>query len=986
MKAFFSLLSICLFVHFANANPTAAEVRKAVGADRGVVLILGKDAWPLASALVKSTQLTLLVQTADAAAVAKMQRQAADAGLLGSRVYVERGGGRIHLGRHLADGVIVGAGADAGDVARVARPGAAIYIGGKLSRAKAVAGLGDWSHPYHGPDNNPQATDTVAKGPYLTRFLATPYYGPMPEVTVTAGGRIFKAFGHVSYKEREWPMLNKLICLNAFNGTLLWERKLPAGYLVHRNAMVATADALYIADNDSCKVIDAATGQLRDEIVIGEKQGGPGWKWMALNDGVLYALVGKKDKLAQTIKGTRTQSGWPWSGMGKGYSDFGDQYAWGFGRMLVAIDVKTKKTLWTRTEPEDIDSRAMALREGKIFVYAHGKYLAAVNTVTGAEYWKTTDKKLLDAIGPHNRAQNPREGYASTVYTKAGGGVLLFAGPQRPRVVAVDAETGKLLWQHGDGNMQLILRPDGIYAMGRAKRNDGADADTSVILDYRTGRVLAKLDCSRGNCTRATGTADAIFARGYRHGGTMRLALKNKRVTRLPAMRPGCQDGVIAANGQLYWGPWMCDCNHSLVGIISLGPAGDFDFEQKAQEKERLEIDAKAMRDLAASEAKRHTIAYVGDWPTYRQNNRRTAATPVAVPAAVKVAWTFKPLQPHTPTAPVNARGMVYVAGSHGIIRAIDSTTGKPHWTAHTGGDIKYPPTLDGMRLYAGSADGWVYCFNANTGQRLWRFRAAPRETKIPVYGRLSSRWPVTSGVLVENGTAYAAAGIASHDGTHVYALDAKNGKLKWQNNTSGNLMGAGLVAGISVQGHLLSDGKTLYMAGGNVVSPAKYAMADGKCLNTLSNEWQKAPRGSELFYAAGEVRVVDRMMYSPRAYIPSRYYAKYLVQAGGGNTVFQGTEKALMCVSLEGDQPETKWQDLRFARTDAVISTPNALLVAGRAEGKPMLSALHPETGKPLWESPLPAPPAPWGVAVDRTGSIHVSLADGRVVCFAKK
>jgi outer membrane protein assembly factor BamB len=981
MKASLCLLAACLLVPFAHAKPTTAEVRTILGTDRGVFVILGNDAWPLASSLAKSTELTLLVQTSDAAAVARMQRQAATDGWLGSRIYVEHGGKRIHLARHMADGVVVGAGVDATDVVRVTRPGAAIYSDSKWSRARTVAGLGDWTHPYHGPDNNPQATDTVAKGPYLTRFLATPYYGPMPEVTVTAGGRIFKAFGHVSYKEREWPMLNRLICLNAFNGTLLWERKLPAGYLIHRNAMVASADALYIADNDSCKIIDAATGKLRDEIVITEKQGGPGWKWMALHEGVLYALAGKKDKLVETLKGTRTQSGWPWSSMGKGYSEHGDQYEWGLGRTLLAIDLKTRKVLWTRPEPRDIDSRAMCLRDGKIFIYAHGKYLLAVNTVTGGTYWKTSDQKLLDAIGPHNRAQNPRQGYASSSYTKAGGGVLLFAGSQRSRLVAVDGDTGKLLWQKEEGNFQLILRPEGVYAMGRARRNDGADEDTSVIIDYRTGKILAKLDCSRGNCTRATGTADAIFARGYRHGGTMRLSLKDKRVTRLPAMRPGCQDGVIAANGQLYWGPWMCDCNHSLVGIISLGPAGDFEFEKKAKGNERLEV----ARD--AAKVKLESVAIdERDWPTYRHNNRRTAATPIAVPKAVKVNWTFKPIQPNTPTAPVNAAGMVFMAGSHGIVRALDAATGRVKWSAHTGGYIKYPPAIDGWRLYVGSADGWAYCFNAYTGERLWRFRAAPVETKIPVYGRLSSRWPVTSGVLVEKGVAYAAAGIASHDGTHVYALDAKSGNLKWQNNTSGNLLGKGLVVGVSVQGHLLSDGKTLYMAGGNVVSPAKYDLAGGKCLNTLANEWQKAGRGSELFLAAGEVRVVDRMMYAPRAYIPSRYYAKYLVQAGDGSTVFQGTEKALICVSLEGGKPKTKWQNLSFARTDAVISTANALLVAGQSRGRQLLVALNPDTGKQIWEQQLPGIVAKWGVAVDRTGQIQVSLANGMLICLGQK
>jgi outer membrane protein assembly factor BamB len=58
-----------------------------------------------------------------------------------------------------------------------------------------------------------------------------------------------------------------------------------------------------------------------------------------------------------------------------------------------------------------------------------------------------------------------------------------------------------------------------------------------------------------------------------------------------------------------------------------------------------------------------------------------------------------------------------------------------------------------------GLADGFVYATEAATGRPLWRFRAAPAERKIPVYGSLSSTWPVAGGVLVEKGVAYAAAG-----------------------------------------------------------------------------------------------------------------------------------------------------------------------------------------------------------------------------------
>ena len=73
----------------------------------------------------------------------------------------------------------------------------------------------------------------------------------------------------------------------------------------------------------------------------------------------------------------------------------------------------------------------------------------------------------------------------------------------------------------------------------------------------------------------------------------------------------------------------------------------------------------------------------------------------------------------------------------------------------------------------------------------------------IPAYGALLSTWPAASGVLVEDGVAYVAAGIVNYDGTYVYALDAETGKIVWQNSTSGHLDREART-GVSVQGHLL--------------------------------------------------------------------------------------------------------------------------------------------------------------------------------------
>jgi outer membrane protein assembly factor BamB len=375
----------------------------------------------------------------------------------------------------------------------------------------------------------------------------------------------------------------------------------------------------------------------------------------------------------------------------------------------------------------------------------------------------------------------------------------------------------------------------------------------------------------------------------------------------------------------------------------------------------------------------------------------------------LKLAWQTRPRETIEPTAPVTAAGLTLVAGSDGTVRAYNSADGRLSWTAHTGGSITYPPSIANGRVHVGSGDGRAWCFDLATGKTLWCFRAAPLERRIPVYGRLLSTWPVASGVMVVDDVAYCAAGIICHDGTHVYALDAATGKIRWQNNSSGNLLGEGESVGVSVQGHMLMHNGIVHLAGGNVVSPAKYDSKTGKCLNSLTpkpgtppgksldENWkmQRSSRGSELFLVENQVAVAGDMLYAPPTPgPPSRYNAKYLLQASSGDVIIQGTDKTLLRVDPKGG-PDGKakilWKDTGFARTQAVVLTPNAVIVAGELPAeqldgplRPAVVARDPNDGKPLWAQALPAPPQKWGLAIDRDGRIVLTLIDGRTVCFA--
>ena len=180
---------------------------------------------------------------------------------------------------------------------RVLRPQGKAFIGNRELTKPFPEGIDDWSHPYHGPDNNPQSNDRIARAPYLTQFLAEPYYAPLPQVAVASGGRVFKAYGNIAFHEREEALLNSLVAYNGYNGTMLWKRKLTPGFMIHRNTMIATPEILYVGDDKSCKVIDAATGKLKNEIIPPlDIAGGTFWKWMAMENEVLYALIGDQEQ------------------------------------------------------------------------------------------------------------------------------------------------------------------------------------------------------------------------------------------------------------------------------------------------------------------------------------------------------------------------------------------------------------------------------------------------------------------------------------------------------------------------------------------------------------------------------------------------------------------------------------------------------------------------------------------------------------------
>lgn len=193
------------------------------------------------------------------------------------------------------------------------------------------------------------------------------------------------------------------------------------------------------------------------------------------------------------------------------------------------------------------------------------------------------------------------------------------------------------------------------------------------------------------------------------------------------------------------------------------------------------------------------------DWPTAGHDNRRTGVTAEHLAPPLHLHWIFRSPAPPAPgwPPPVNgygarrnksdasfddafrvtaANGMAYFcSSSENAMYAIDAATGQVCWTWLGPAAPRLAPAFHKGRLYFGADDGRVYCLQADDGQTVWIYDARLTPEQMLGYGRFSSQWPIRTGVMIEDGTAYFAAGLFPSEGIFFCALDPAGGQLRWR-------------------------------------------------------------------------------------------------------------------------------------------------------------------------------------------------------------
>ena len=252
------------------------------------------------------------------------------------------------------------------------------------------------------------------------------------------------------------------------------------------------------------------------------------------------------------------------------------------------------------------------------------------------------------------------------------------------------------------------------------------------------------------------------------------------------------------------------------------------------------------------------TVSFGADWPQYRYDPGRTAASPESLPATLHLQWV-RELPAPRPAFPgeirlrydatyepvVMGKTMFVPSMITDSVTALDTETGQERWRFFAEGPVRLAPVAWQGKVYFVSDDGYLYCVGAADGQLVWKFRGLPeprKARKLMGDGRLVSVFPARGGPVLAGGIIYFATGIWSGEGVFVHAVDAEAGRAVWSNTDSGRIAkanadhGVATYAGISPQGHLAIVGDTLVVPCGAQL-PALLHLKTGK-LPTYTMGW----------------------------------------------------------------------------------------------------------------------------------------------------
>ncbi len=550
------------------------RIISSTGVKKGYCLVIGSETGHLVYEIAKRTNLKVIGIEENEAKVEKSRRLLDSAGIYGSRVSIIHGNLKdLPFNKYLANLIVSDKLMMSGDlpttadeVYRVLKPyGGIAYLGvekgNKLFveqwtekssekwdvnnswttiKRGEVSGTGEWTHLYAEPGNTACSNDSV-EGPFQIQWFGQP--GPReminrhsrPMSPLFKDGRLFV------------PGDNRIICVDAYNGTPLWNRYVPdsrvLGALRDCGTMAVTEDHVYIAAGQAALGFKVADGD--QDIALEAPQVVPGqeskWGYLSIVDNQIFGS-GKKPSASITILARDNCDTFE--------GDYRDMVSSDF---LFSLDRMSGETLWTYrglvfnntiTIGDDfiyfVESRnkkAILDFDGRLRVddFCEGPtFIVKLNKKTGEKLWEKEFKFPYSQI-------------MFLAFTK---GTLLVTGSFNVianvhyRIYAFDGGNGEVKWQqeykggqiggsHGEQWQHPVVIGERIFLF-------------PYIFNLSTGK-RDDVTFDKGGCGAFSGSANNLFARNS-NPTFYDLYKEDRQGTHLTKVnRPGCWINIIPA-------------------------------------------------------------------------------------------------------------------------------------------------------------------------------------------------------------------------------------------------------------------------------------------------------------------------------------------------------------------------------------------------------------------------------------------------------
>ena len=861
-------------------------------------------------------------------------------------------------------------------------------------------GMGTWTHGQQGPDGQPVADDTYMGVPNQIQWIT----GNGPQSTLgrlistrVGGGRAFY-FYHKA-----------IVARDAASGVILWIRPVgrPGGAVLTESGDIITRDP------DSSSYVPVA----------------------ALISGTTGKTIRKFGKSA---------SPGPYE---NGIVLTGTPY------LITAHDINTGKKLWeekyerNKENPKKINvpvsssfkpgrgnaPNSARLMSNGIFVtrYRSGEVVAR-NAKSGEVIWnKMLSKELEGDFTMHFIDNDKIIVHAEIIEKKlgkVGGGMVAirdcFKGVLR--FAAVSVKDGSVLWKYdlptvfaptyrgqvykAAGRIWICrhkdMLPESVEASDDLDHNnkhfrrftkdpdphvfDGLNPETGVLEKTLTMPRQIEYHCYQLTVTDRyyTGNRPYYFV-DWKTG---------KLEGRFGAVRSPC-DGVGHFAAQGLWfarGGTGCACIRTVMAAMGAYSASDEpSWDGAVGQAEHPLIKGSA--DMPSAE-----VLDAGDWPMYRGDHARSAASKAKISDDVSLLWQYEATDKNTlpdssivkdwtrkkfladkkVSQPTVANGRVFVSllETKNVI-AVDAATGKLIWNHRLPALADSSPTIHKGLALVGCNDGWVYALRADNGKEVWRLRIAPAERRIVACGQLESSWPVLGGVVVVKGTAYAIAGRTTEvdGGLYVLAFDAASGRVLWEGrrylDNPGDIGKADherYEHSLTGQADLLcSDGKSIVIGRKTKGKRAYFDAVTGKNVGKDTARYTSATFGTTKTWSG---------LFTGISFTGKDIYSATKPQK-------QVTKKGDVLLKKPGSIYKDKgWKiSTEGAESKAIAVGAERMYVAMSDADKNELWILSIQDGKKIKTLPLPAPAVVDGVSLSN-GKIHVALENSSVVCFGVK